>query len=87
MFHCETALTAIMMSNTCVLLLQAYLRTSYSDRADLPMSQKWREEMKANSYFACSEDVHVLQFVWGQDKLSSVDTEKLTVDQKRKFKD
>eukprot|EP00439_Symbiodinium_sp_Y106_P079112 s1350_g17.t2 len=41
--------------------------TSYSDRADLPMSQKWREDMK--------------------DKLSSVDTAKLTPEQKRKFKE
>ncbi|OLQ02935.1 hypothetical protein AK812_SmicGene14167 [Symbiodinium microadriaticum] len=40
--------------------------TSYSDRADLPMSQKWREDMK--------------------DKLSSMDTAKLTPEQKRKFK-
>ncbi|CAE7207040.1 unnamed protein product [Symbiodinium sp. CCMP2456] len=54
----------------CLLTIVAGMEmdwTSYSDRADLPMSQKWREDMK--------------------DKLSSVDTAKLTPEQKRKFKE
>eukprot|EP00434_Breviolum_minutum_P016889 symbB.v1.2.014902.t1/scaffold1101.1/size137853/12 len=39
---------------------------SYSDQADLPMSQRWRDEMKA--------------------KLASIDTDKLTPEQKKKFR-
>ncbi|CAE7787950.1 unnamed protein product [Symbiodinium necroappetens] len=70
MAHMATPALSTVALCACLLTIVAGMEmdwTSYSDRADLPMSQKWREDMK--------------------DKLSSVDTAKLTPEQKRKFKE